>query len=203
MKTEIDAEGAAYIEYRKEHTRLVELEHSEAERCDRLVITLSSGALALTVTFLKDIAPSIQENSKFLILASWIFFLASLISTTYSYFLSQAAFRFYRDDVLQTDCTTDDSLMPKYEKQIRNIVLCNYTSFLSLIFGSVTLVIFAYMNIETESMKNKSGNVSKQERKISMTDDKVNGGYVPQKPAKPPTSEKKTPPPPTPKNNNK
>ena len=59
---------------------LVETQRSLNESYDKLIITLSGGSLALSVTFLKDIIGSNEISNPFLLLIAWGLFVLSLTS---------------------------------------------------------------------------------------------------------------------------
>lgn len=59
---------------------------------DRALLSLSSGALALSLTFIKDVVPVSQAFGLPLLFGSWVLFLASIVCTLYSFIMSRKAY---------------------------------------------------------------------------------------------------------------
>ncbi len=77
-----------YTETRKD---LLARQLSNAEQFDKAVLTLSSGALGLSLAFIKDVVP-IDEAQGFAVLVfSWWLFSFAIISTVISFIVSQLA----------------------------------------------------------------------------------------------------------------
>ncbi len=77
-----------YAETRKD---LLARQLSNAEQFDRAVLTLSSGALGLSLAFIKDFVPVDKAQVPVLLVASWIFFGCAIVSTVSSFLVSQVA----------------------------------------------------------------------------------------------------------------
>jgi hypothetical protein len=75
MNNETDQHTDELKEYR---SGLVETQRKLNESYDKLIITLSGGSLALSITFLKDIIGSNQINHPILLLIAWGLFVLSL-----------------------------------------------------------------------------------------------------------------------------
>jgi hypothetical protein len=60
---------------------LVEARHSAMEDYDRAVLTFASATLALSVTFLHEIAPTPKPGTTWAVLAAWLLLGGSLVST--------------------------------------------------------------------------------------------------------------------------
>ena len=84
-------------EYLDERKLLVEGEKSTSASFDRYILTLSGGALALTMVFIRDIAPNPLASSRLYLFTSWIAFGAAIIMMLASMLTSQSAFRKQRD----------------------------------------------------------------------------------------------------------
>lgn len=76
-----------------ERRALVEAEKSGSQQFDKAILTLAAGALAISLTFIKNIAPHPKDWTIYFLLASWIGFIISLVCTLCSFLTSQAAFR--------------------------------------------------------------------------------------------------------------
>lgn len=75
--------------YEKLRENLLEASLSNSNNYDKAILTLSSAALGLSLSFIKDIVP-INDIIKYEILElSWCFFLISIVITIASFVLSQ------------------------------------------------------------------------------------------------------------------
>lgn len=63
------------MEYRNQ---LLKAAHSSSEAYDKAVVTLSGGALALSLAFMKDIVREPRADTKYLLVAAWISFAVSI-----------------------------------------------------------------------------------------------------------------------------
>lgn len=70
---------------------LLKRQLSNTENYDKSILTLSSAGLAMSLTVLKFIVPVEQANSLWLIKASWLSFLLSIILSLVAYLISNAA----------------------------------------------------------------------------------------------------------------
>ena len=73
------------------------MEQKSADQHDKAILAIASGGLALSVTFLKDIAPHpLPETWKYLGI-SWVCFVVSILAILLSFLTSQSACRKQRD----------------------------------------------------------------------------------------------------------
>lgn len=79
----------AFELYLQERTRLTSAKQEAAKSYDQTILTFSAGAIGLSITFLKEIAP--RAHAPRLLYASWIFFAVAMLSTLYSLLASQRA----------------------------------------------------------------------------------------------------------------
>jgi hypothetical protein len=79
----------AFELYLQERTRLTTAKQEAAKSYDQTILTFSAGAIGLSITFLKEIAP--KAHAPGLLYASWIFFAVAMLSTLYSLLASQRA----------------------------------------------------------------------------------------------------------------
>jgi hypothetical protein len=68
---------------------LLERQLSNSEKFDNAILTLSTGALAISLAFIKDIVPPKLAQNLWLLRASWWLFGFSIISTLASFVASQ------------------------------------------------------------------------------------------------------------------
>lgn len=80
-----------YDIYFDERKSLVNAINSTDQQYDKAILTLSAGALALSLTFIGNISPSPIFWTKWIIASSWICFVISMLTTLISFFTSKAA----------------------------------------------------------------------------------------------------------------
>jgi len=91
------ATGLTEDVYLQERTTLIEIEQKSADQHDKAILTISMGGLALSITFLKDIAPQPLPGTVWSIGTSWSLFVASMLAILASFLTSQVACRRHRD----------------------------------------------------------------------------------------------------------
>jgi len=79
-----------YVETRAE---LLARQLSNSERFDNAILSLSTGALGISIVFIKDIVPIKTAQNILLLKISWWLFGLSIISTVVSFVASQAGIR--------------------------------------------------------------------------------------------------------------
>lgn len=122
---------------------LVDTQIKLSENYDKLVITLSGGALALSITFLKDIIGNKNISHPELLLLSWALFVISLAGILCSILFGIKA---YKKAISQVDGNTINN-----EKIGGNSSICSLISHwlaaICLLIGLGLISIFAYCNI--------------------------------------------------------
>lgn len=78
---------------------LQELENKAQDEYDKTVIMLSTGALGLSFTFLKDIVNLKEAHSMYLMMGAWICWAISSSSVLYSFYSSRQALRQAIEDI--------------------------------------------------------------------------------------------------------
>ena len=127
-------------EYRK---TLVEIEQNIGAGFDKTLITLSGGALGLTITFIKDIVKKPEPQSLELALYSWSAWAISLSSLLLAFYLGTLA---YRTAIRNWDSGKLDPKNPggKFSTITRFL---NFVGVVAFIFGVVQFVRFTYLNL--------------------------------------------------------
>jgi hypothetical protein len=140
-----------------------------SERYDQWVLTLSGGALGISLTFLEKIAPDPAGNTIFLLGLSWLAFIVAVVAGFSAIFFSRQAI--YRQLEIDTaiygqfkNSTTENKMegeiLPEEENQhIRTLNVLNWTSLSSLTFGILLMCIFALANI---AVGNSKGELNQQ-----------------------------------------
>ena len=120
-----------YTETRKD---LLARQLSNAEQFDKAVLTLSSGALGISLAFIKDIVPIDKAQCVTLLIVSWGFFASAIISTVVSFFASQLAIN------RQLLYAEEYYLKEKKEYQRKRNVPARITDFLNYLSGGLFVV---------------------------------------------------------------
>ena len=130
-------------EIKKYREGLVETQRKLNESYDKLIITLSGGSLALSITFLKDIVGSDKINCPLFLLIAWALFVLSLASILLEILFGIKA---HKKAIRQID---DGSI---YEEKVGGnssfwSSAGHWVASISLILGLIFIAIFAFKNI--------------------------------------------------------
>jgi hypothetical protein len=130
-------------EFRDERKFLLDAEREAASSFDKYMLTFSSGALGLSLTFIKELCK--QPTCKyFLLYIAWAGFIATILCTSSSFLIAQRALSKQRDIL--------DEFF--YTKQLRPNWWATTTSYLnifsifSFITGIILLTIFIGLNLK-------------------------------------------------------
>lgn len=112
------------------------------ETIDKFLISISSGALGISIIFISNIIKDKEIYGKELLMTSWLLYVITLIAVISSFFTSGLAFRYAIRQVDEKDNSE------KKFGGVWNIItsLLNITSFLAFIFATVTLLGFISNN---------------------------------------------------------
>jgi hypothetical protein len=127
-------------EYR---TFLISADQKAQEDFDKTVLTLSGGALGISIAFVKDIIGSNPIEVSWALVWAWINWAASLTCTLASFYLSQQALR---KSVQQVDSGQIYQETPggRFSKVTS---ITNGLGIVFFILGVVFIVLFAYRNL--------------------------------------------------------
>jgi len=136
-----------FLEERKE---LLATAKEAATQYAKAIMTLSAGALALSLTFMKDIVPCPAPKTLAYLKLSWGSFSASLTLIVISFLLSEFAF------IKQVE-VTKGALLPENSEKENNkwssnpyrspIVILNILSLITFLLGVIFLVLFSLLNL--------------------------------------------------------
>lgn len=137
--------GMAEETYFRERTILIEMEQKSSDQHDKAILTLTAGALGLSITFLDKIAADPQPDTLWLIGWSWLCFVFSIIGIVGSFLTSQAACRRQRD-LLDSEFRTgevgDQTNIPaKWTNRL------NIAAYTLLVIGIGFLATFSWQNL--------------------------------------------------------
>lgn len=145
-----DDDDLEYRVYLDERKLLIDAERESARSFDKAILTLAAGALGLSLTFVKEIAPSVRSGTVCLLVGAWAGFCVSMLCTLVSFLTSQAACS-RQLKILEAEYFGDR------EDQSREISLKNWPSIvtnwlnvlsiLTFIGGAVLLAVFSAVNI--------------------------------------------------------
>jgi hypothetical protein len=136
-------------EYRK---YLIQTVQKLNENYDKLIITLSGGALALSLVFLKDVIKKNQIQEPILLIMAWGLFIASLASILGALLFGIAA---NKKAIKQVDANTIYKEKPGGLFSKATTIL-HYASSAFLIIGLISIAIFASLNMEVKDGKRQN-----------------------------------------------
>jgi hypothetical protein len=134
-----------YIAARHEYDQ-AELEVSG--RYDKWILTLSGGALGLSITFIEKIAKNPTPQTLIWLILSWSCFVTSLLIALLSLLTSQSAIRENRKELDESykEKRTPRLKFPKWFTTLTNIL--NWGSLILFVLGTTFLCIFSFKNIK-------------------------------------------------------
>jgi len=118
---------------------LIEASEASSHSFDKAILTLASGAFALSLVFLKDVAPVLNKSTLYLLKWGWSFFALCLVCILVSFQTSQIACnhllkRIYKENVEKNKWGTITRIL-------------NWTSIVSLIAAIIFMGTFFYANL--------------------------------------------------------
>lgn len=142
---------------KKYRTGLIQTVEKLNHNYDKLIITLSGGALALSLTFLKDIIKETPIRSPNYLILSWGLFIISLTCVLGSLLFGIAA---HKKAIKQVDAGTIYTEQPGgiFSKLT---TFLHYTGTAFLIAGLVFITIFIYSNMEVTNVKRQDTTATK------------------------------------------
>lgn len=122
---------------------LSKLEVESQRSYDKAILTLSGGALGVTISFLKNVLHTGSPTAMGFLLASWACWGASLASVLYSFYSSNLALR---KAIKQMDLGTITEEQPGGAYDVATAML-NAASGIFFLAGTFLFVYFAYANM--------------------------------------------------------
>ncbi len=182
-----------YTSYNEQRRYLIDSEAEAAKSYDKWLLTLSGGALALSMTFAKDIAFPNGADGLGWLLVAWLALVGALALGLVSIYLSQRAHENFReclDDTLEEFVANSENagfwheVRKKQERcwYARWVGYLNLFSGAAFVVGIVLLSVFACVNVPEWSDK-------KMTKKPNESTEKV----VPAEPPAPSPTERPTP----------
>jgi len=134
-----------YIKIRQSYD---EAELEVSGRYDKWILTLSGGALGLSITFIDKIAKNPTSDTLFWLKFSWGFLVIALLTALLSLVTSQSAIRENRKklDSANSDERAPSLRFPRWFSCLTNIL--NWGSLISFILGVIFLCVFSFKNVD-------------------------------------------------------
>lgn len=121
---------------------------SNSEKYDNAILTLSTGVLAISLAFIKDIVPLANSQYVVLLIISWCAFGASIVSTLVSFALSQVAIKRQLDYAEKYYLEEKEEYLSKKNCPAILTEFVNYASGILFIAGIATTICFVSINIK-------------------------------------------------------
>ncbi len=121
------------------------------EEFDKSVLWLSSGALGVSFTFLKDLIYANQIESLWLLLVAWMCWTLSIFAVFFSYHFSRLALK-------TTISKIDNGTI--YDSPVANERFATFTKWLNrfgvifLFVGIIFIILFSYFNLHNKGIIN-------------------------------------------------
>ena len=192
-----ECSAETYTQYKKDRYQafilrrnsLIDQAFKTSERYDQWVLTLSGGALAVSLTFLEKIAPHPTPKTLICLGLAWLAFIVSLLSGFYAIYFSREAL--YREREIWdavydhfTRTATEEKPEGRPYTEDSNpasarVTRLSRTSTASLMIGTLLLCGFALANIPTASPKERHS-ASAQTNALQPSSYTVSSAPVPQ-----------------------
>ncbi|OGP68848.1 MAG: hypothetical protein A2W27_00040 [Deltaproteobacteria bacterium RBG_16_44_11] len=121
---------------------------SNSERYDNAILALSTGILALSLAFIKDIVPLDKSLYIFLLITSWCLFGLAIVSTLVSFVLSQFAIKRQLKYAEKYYLDKEDEYLKKENPLATLTDFANYTAGVFFVIGVITTIVFVSVNIQ-------------------------------------------------------
>lgn len=127
-----------YDVYVDERKLLIDAEREGARSFDKYILTLAAGALGLSLTFIRIIAPTASQKTVWYLFWAWGLFCLSILSTLVSFLTSQRA------------CRIAVKILEGKKKNNHMAKVTLFLNIVSIIFfvgGTILLLIFSSKNL--------------------------------------------------------
>lgn len=134
--------------YQAFEAELFKREVSNAEAYDKAVLLYSTGALGLSLTFIKDIVPPGQAICLWVLYLSWLSFLAAMVIMLASYLIGQKAIRCQRDLAYEVYCEgKTEKAKPEHNPWSKRTDHLNVGSGACFVLGAALMTWFVASNV--------------------------------------------------------
>lgn len=154
-------EDRVYDAYQDQRNKLLEAEQDYGRSYDKYMLTLSGGALGLSLTFIKGVAPSGDLRCVWLVVVAWALLVVTVAIVLVMMRLTQDGHEEYRA-ILDEECARGGE---RFWQRVRErqsecrkptIVGClSKGSLLSFCVGVVLLFLFTFVNLSARGKSNE------------------------------------------------
>jgi hypothetical protein len=126
-----------------------------SEAFDKTILTLSSGALALSLVFTKDIVTPSTAVLNPLLYASWVFFILSLGMNVAAYmraFHHSRRLRRLLFDALRHRTEPEDRVQPLMDKYLNEVYLMHHCQGALFLIGAAVFTLYVMLNFHHEAI---------------------------------------------------
>ena len=125
--------------------------HAATQEFDRAILTLSAGALGLSLAFIKDIVSLNVAIHLFLLFGSWVFFGFSILFTLASFVASQKAFKHSQNIAYRYYMEHKHEVLKQRSVPALATRYLTYAAGASFLFGLVMTLVFTTVNVNNLS----------------------------------------------------
>jgi hypothetical protein len=129
-------------------------EQRNVEPYDKAILTLSSGALALSLTFIKDLVPPEIAQENWILYLAWVLFVLSLSTNIIGFIYTLRSFvpqRRFVEDVYK-HCTKTETQFSQFLKDLNyKVDLFNVFQGIFFLCGMVAFTTYVIINFEAHS----------------------------------------------------
>lgn len=172
---------------------LITAEQKSQEDYDKTLVSLSGGALGLSLLFIENVIGDSNPVSPGFLVGAWVLWVLSLAAVVLSYFCSGVALR---KSIEQ--CDKNDYTGGVGGKAAKATLFLNAASGILFILGVVSIIIFCSKNIGVKEMSNNNGNTGGTKGYTPPPPPPPAPASVPASPGRGPLTEGVLPPPPPP-----
>jgi hypothetical protein len=133
-----------YNEHRKQAWQDIQ---TSTDQFDRSLLTLSSGALALSLAFIKDLVPLKDAVGIYWLYSSWISLALCILVTLGSFLISDRAQRKHLSYYYKWYVEGMEEYLGKRSRWSKALVWCSLGGGLLFLGGLICTMMFAYENI--------------------------------------------------------
>jgi len=139
--------------YERMRDELIISQRSNSDNFDKAILSLSSAALGLTLTFISNLIDLSKAQFLFVLYLSWLFFIFAIISTLVSFLVSQKGINIQLDmaeKIYLNNETVDDKKINSISNWVNRLNIFSIVVFISAL---IFLTVFSITNISIGAIK--------------------------------------------------
>ncbi len=114
--------------------------HESSVQFDKQILFISSGVFGLSFTFIKDIVKLDKAEYQWILMLSWILFIAVILMSLVSHYTSKQAINKQMESLENGDDNQANSIN-------KITVILNIAMIIAIVLGLITLISFVFINI--------------------------------------------------------